>query len=98
MSNQKVGEYIPLYGEDDCPELVRGHVSVEAARDAMGRWDAWARAGITDVAHKWARWIPTRGGEFDRELHFVEERGRGVFAVTEIVRDAAAIRAGEREK
>ncbi len=89
VSKEKIGAYIPLYGDDDLPEFIRGHVTVEAAKEAIARWDDRDLKSVTGIQHRWARWVPVRNEDYDRELRLTDERARGTFAITEVVRAAA---------
>lgn len=86
----RVAEYIELWWDGDAPaEYVRGHVSDAEAREAMetvhgfgsGK-DPW------EIKHRWARWEPPgshmRACGCERVMKVYDEKGHGMFAVTEL--------------
>lgn len=81
---EKHGQYIPLYTDEfDLPFYIRGHVSEDEALAAILRYDDCYDGKVSYVVHRWARWRPVRGQEYDMELDLESAKGRGSFAVTE---------------
>jgi hypothetical protein len=89
-----MAEYIDLWwDQDDPPEYVRGHVSsqeaVESIEAAIGRLNIEGLAHF-EFNHRWARWEPAgsrmRACGCDRVMKIYDEKGRGMFAVTEAKR------------
>ena len=81
---EKHGQYIAIYWEDDSDvEYIRGHVTLEEAREALDKWGLGWGDGYNTVTHKWARWQPMRNGDYDMLLVIVDGPARGAFAVTE---------------
>jgi len=82
----QIGEYIPLYwdwGEPDA-EYVRGHVSLEVAREAVGEVCPEYRDAQLSISHCWARWVmPSQDRSYDRAF-LLCKRGRGAFPVTAV--------------
>jgi hypothetical protein len=92
-----MAEYIDLWWDmDDPPEYVRGHVSSQEAIEAIE-----AVAGTLnidgleyfDFNHRWARWEPAnthmRAYGCERTMMVYDEKGRGMFAVTEARRKSS---------
>ncbi len=92
MSREAVGDYMNIsWNDEDSPiEYVRGHVTLEQAREALNRWQAGWGEHAHAVDHQWARWIPVRNQDWDRELNLVEVPGRGAFAVTQVTVNGTA--------
>jgi hypothetical protein len=81
---EKHGQYIALQWEDEPDaEYIKGHITIEEAREALNRWADEFGDGITAVEHKWARWIPVTGCYYDMELTMVDGPASGAFAITE---------------
>lgn len=88
-----VAEYIELWFDyDDPPEYVRGHVDEAAARKAINDATGGAVDGLDEfeLKHRWARWEPAgshmRACGCDRVMNVYDDKGRGMFAVTEMKR------------
>jgi hypothetical protein len=89
-----MAEYIELWlDQDDPPEYVRGHVSpqeaIEAIEAVVGPLNIDGLEYF-DFNHRWARWEPPgshmRACGCDRVMMVYDEKGRGMFAVTEAKR------------
>jgi hypothetical protein len=88
------GEVIDLDPQGEPHYYIRGHVSAEAAAEAIADW--WEEQceapfpGIGPIAHGWARWRPAQEGDIgieDHHTHVWQTRGTpapGWARVTEV--------------
>lgn len=82
----KIGELLNIYwdvGDDDHPEYVRGHVSMQEAREAIKKFYGEVLGEFT-LKHKYGRWVFSSSQDYDRELKVYDEPQRGAFALTEL--------------
>lgn len=86
-----MAEYIELWWDGDPPaEYVRGHVSENEARETLDTVHGFCAGsdGQWEVKHRWARWEPAghhmRSCGCERVMQVYDEKGRGMFAVTEL--------------
>ena len=81
----KHGQYIQIWWED-CPteEYVRGHVTLAEAQAALNRFSIGMGDAANNVAHKFARWVPIKNCEYDREMTICEGPTCGAFPITEV--------------
>lgn len=88
MARFELGQFMHLDWEDDSSvEYVRGHVDLEAARQAVSRYDGGDGMAnrVKGIKHRWARCVPVgKHSDYSWMLHVYDEQKRGAFAVTEL--------------
>lgn len=83
---EKHGEFICIIWECDTDvEFVKGHVTKDEATKAVTHYHGEIDAPVVHgVKHKFARWVPaSHYSDFGMMFHVYDEKGKGMFAVTE---------------
>lgn len=85
---EKHGEFMYIIWDDNYNdvEYVRGHVTLEEAKEACIKFHGEIDAPtIHGIKHRWARWTPASNwSDFSALLYTYDEKGKGMFAVTEL--------------
>lgn len=81
------GEYISLTSldGDECPSLIKGHVTIEQAQAGFDREFGVGEYTVTSVRHAYGFWgfANTEFGDHTSALFVRDSPGRGRFKVTE---------------
>lgn len=77
-----MAEYISMIWDGGDPdfEITTGHITQTEFRSILSS-EGIPTCDLNQVEHKWARWIPVIGRDYDMMLK-LSKRGRGAFPVT----------------
>lgn len=80
------GEFIAIIWEVDSDvEFVKGHVTIDEAKEAVRKYSGDFGPTVHAVQHKFARWTPAAHfSDFGMLFHVYDDKAKGTFPVTEL--------------
>lgn len=80
------GQFITINWEVDSDvEFVKGHVTIDEAKEAVRRYSGDFGPTVHGIQHKFARWTPAAHySDYDMIFNVFDDKGKGTFPVTEL--------------